>query len=955
MCQKTQVSYCYKFETFNTCKECFSGYYLSAGKCMRNPIDSVPYCDEYVSLTECSRCINGFNLIDSVCVPVKPVKHCVQYDGSNPENWCFECEVGFFVSGKTRCLERKNTEVMDCLEYDPASDSCLTCNSFYMRVDRGLKCLEIIDNCRIYVPMRMNDESLTCHLCSTGYFLSGEGVCEQGAVENCEEYQARSGKCMMCVHKFYLKNSTCLPHETIDGCVEYHPLLKNSCSHCNFDRQRLTKLNECQQVAPITHCKEYASHSRCRECEDLFYLVGEACELIPPSENCMQRHGPLCGKCLPDFNLVEGVCKDPLDYIVLHCEEDNIQGETDYNESKCFTCQQNAVPVNYRDSFVCVEQDYMAHLTGGTMLDHCLQYVHDPFSKQHVCTKCASGFVLDQGACVQTCPPSKTLYMQTLKQFNADGDDIEETLAVERTLECGPALPNCKAAAPSLSQKTLLEKIVRYECVECLDNKLPVVEFNAHATMFRLRQRNLEFSPVASFPGVECVNLNLQILLGELNGNSDGILNCDYYVQIGEIFACTKCTHGHHGIVVDFIHKCARYESQSRCLECQPGFYLRSPYECKAVEEVTFCIEYITDVNITQCTRCENEYFLASDVVCSPRVDSLSVSDCDLDLGSDTCNCQEGFKLDDALSPHRCIAKPPYCVDGDVNGNVVDCTDCDDSVSFRQGTICMEGSAGCATYALTTNTCETCPNGRYKQNGGCVAHQHIDSCETYSQDVENECTECNSTSILFDLKNKCALVNPITDCEEYNSVTTCARCANGTRVQNIATTCYPIPVEDHCLVQVPIHHTDSNFYDEEDFDSTSSFVYTCDVCEENYYRIAESVTVTWKSDNATENIDVYKCYDYLSIIINHCAKSNIDGQIGLSAGSCLACDEGYYSLFVQYYGTNQCFRKEYLNSKKSVVGIDNCRLLDNTSGNDYVCIECEYPFKLESGLCVEEC
>ncbi len=50
------------------------------------------------------------------------------------------------------------------------------------------------------------------------------------------------------------------------------------------------------------------------------------------SKNCLQIRGDLCVKCLKDFILDNGVCRDPLDYIELECEVDNLDGLIGYSE-----------------------------------------------------------------------------------------------------------------------------------------------------------------------------------------------------------------------------------------------------------------------------------------------------------------------------------------------------------------------------------------------------------------------------------------------------------------------------------------------------------------------------------------------------------------------------------------------------------------------------------------------
>ena len=81
--------------------------------------------------------------------------------------------------------------------------------------------------------------------------------------------------------------------------------------------------------------------------------------MIPAAENCVQRSGNQCGKCLKDFVLENGVCRDPNDYIVNECERDNVDGTTDYKQQKCLYCKEQRVPFNYKNTYVCVENDFM--------------------------------------------------------------------------------------------------------------------------------------------------------------------------------------------------------------------------------------------------------------------------------------------------------------------------------------------------------------------------------------------------------------------------------------------------------------------------------------------------------------------------------------------------------------------------------------------------------------------
>lgn len=47
-------------------------------------------------------------------------------------------------------------------------------------------------------------------------------------------------------------------------------------------------------------------------------------------------------------------------------------------------------------------------------------------------------------------------------------------------------------------------------------------------------------------------------VLGEINTSSK-VDNCDFYINLGLTYGCTKCSHGYSGVVVDVVNKCEIY------------------------------------------------------------------------------------------------------------------------------------------------------------------------------------------------------------------------------------------------------------------------------------------------------------------------------------------------------------------------------------------------------------
>lgn len=92
-----------------------------------------------------------------------------------------------------------------------------------------------------------------------------------------------------------MEGENCLPHDVIASCLVYHPKLKNVCQDCNFESFKFNKMTDCVTTNEITNCAIYYDADTCAQCIDKYFLnsTGE-CELIPASENCVQRIGSQC-------------------------------------------------------------------------------------------------------------------------------------------------------------------------------------------------------------------------------------------------------------------------------------------------------------------------------------------------------------------------------------------------------------------------------------------------------------------------------------------------------------------------------------------------------------------------------------------------------------------------------------------------------------------------------------
>ena len=115
-------------------------------------------------------------------------------------------------------------------------------------------------------------------------------------------------------------------------------------------------MNDCISSNKIEKCNRYNSKGKCIGCEDGYFMKNNVCTVIAAEYNCRQMgEEGVCLRCLPDFILENGSCLDPLDYRKNQCENDTINGINTYDNQKCNYCRENAIPYNYKDSFVCVE------------------------------------------------------------------------------------------------------------------------------------------------------------------------------------------------------------------------------------------------------------------------------------------------------------------------------------------------------------------------------------------------------------------------------------------------------------------------------------------------------------------------------------------------------------------------------------------------------------------------
>lgn len=967
VCQSVQLSNCASFEAFNKCRTCSLGYFLDNNKrCVKYPFETIVNCEVYTSLLTCAVCKPGFYLEGSnACIEVPAIDNCEAYSNKDNSTDCVKCIEGFYLITFNTCVPRKNTTIANCVTLQANAEACGFCNVGYRATDDGSKCLSIIANCSVYEPSNVLSTDLKCYRCNNGYYYEvPTNSCLVGAVANCEIFEKRQNVCSKCVDKFYLEGDVCKAHDILLNCEVYHPTLKNICASCDAKTFLFEKDNQCVSVSPIPNCKVYNSRTTCENCDDGYYLSNNNCLMIPVSENCLQRRGTKCGKCIKDFILENGICRDSLDYIVNECEQDNVDGTVNFSQSKCHMCKQNTFPLSYENAYVCVETHYMTTIRNGVALTtNCTHYA--PLANgSYECTRCVDGRYLDNGACVLSCTDAarSTLYRQIIKVSNTDGDKHNESFYIDRVNVCWTTIPGCAIATPNITQNKI--ELLNYQCVKCNDNRIARVEFGTDMTLITdPNDANNPFgdSPLSRAPGLECYDPTLSSakMVGDVNAISKKVSFCDYYKKWGSITGCMKCSHGYTGVVLDVVSQCDIYINDAyTCKQCKQGYYLASAYECKQAVEIEFCTSYSTTSNTTTCTQCTNARYLSGNT-CALRVNSLNVLNSTLVVNADNITCSTGYFKDTGSSPFKCVLMNTNCINGTIVATLFVCNECDHTKSYFDSVtkLCIIGSkSNCKTYNNTQNLCIECNNNFYLSNGSCIANTSGDTnCVTWSGSTRNACTTCNNSSILFTVSNKCrAVTTAITNCLEYDSLTTCSICADGTRLENLKTRCLTIPPSDNCAISTVMDYNQNSSIDVGDAPTVGAnagiFFYTCDKCTNNTSKHTRN-NVT--ASNAS-SLPRYECFTELSYKLEQCATNNITGTQNFAAAACTSCNTGYYPR--DWKDKYMCLESTYFSLKTSV-SISNCeRLQWDSTDNKYVCTRCTYPYFLQTDkTCAATC
>ncbi len=559
ICEKKEVSNCEKYQNFNDCELCNSGYYLKEKKCYGFPKPQIHNCNEYTSETICSECVQGFFLKSNTCEKVVPVNNCSKYNPRATSSACQECSADYFLSGLS-CSDRvtsKGNLIENCEMKSINEDSCSKCASGYEKSSSGANCVVEVPNCKQHSAVADNAEKATCKFCDDEYYLNSD-ACEVGNIDNCLIYTG-STTCDQCKNGYYLADSsTCSPSNNLKNCEIFDGARSNkphTCDTCNNDSFNFKIEKYCVDVSVITNCVEYDRDEEtetCLTCDDGFFLSESECVGFTDS-NCIEGSDiDTCTICAKGFSLDSTgdspVCKTHFEFMLENCanheaEENN---SLDVAEVGCNYCKPNHLPWSYSGGYVCIANEnlLLEGIAADDQLDECAKY-----GTNQSCIECNDGYYLsDEDKCVDECPDDYAVRVISIQ------DDVEgiktgtANVCVENDENCALIAPITFGWVEDLTYTDDDNDDDNYLCMKCKDGFAPIFVpddpfFSVINTEYTSLS-NVVLDPFSVTSHVECLTPS------KINGseNADLIDNCEYYIEEDESMNCKKCKFGYHGV-----------------------------------------------------------------------------------------------------------------------------------------------------------------------------------------------------------------------------------------------------------------------------------------------------------------------------------------------------------------------------------------------------------------------
>ena len=995
----------------NDCvSECPSGYSPFNGVCMKCTVEQCQHCTKDKDI--CDECIYGYFLYDNSCVTTCPNGTYVDYERQRCEKCKKECELCYDGETCSKCIEPYVLHLPgecydDChVGYVPVNGNCTECEVEYCDTCNPNKLTECVICQEPYYVKETNKGYSCVEECGDRYYVK-LGRCEE-CEDNCLSC-TDSNTCTSCVPPYVLYNASCY-----EQCPKYYVVTTT-----NSNNNNTTALTTVTSSLVCEKCKGKGclnclgtNITHCTHCELPYKLLNTQCvdkcpigyfevtyadraECISCPYQCETCHNhEICQKCLPGYTLFEGHCITPpcpLGHV-------DIEGYCQMCSEHCSECSPSdpSICITCIDGFDLWDTDNTCikpcppHYT--SIAGKCVKCVDDNCIQ---CTSnieqcepggCVKPMLVLNGKCVERCPDG---YYELDHVCNKCDD-------VKHCKECYPLDPSrCKKCHPEYP-------LYKYKCQpngKCpdgwfIDSNYECQPCSSHCMQCdSIKRCNKCFEPFyldtygncveCDKPGEVKVNNECKRCIGEacITCRSDDLNYCELCEAVnvtynGKCLAeCPTGTFIKGRNCVDCENNCDTCYDAQICLQCSSG-YVEYKHDClqqcpKGYVNINgHCIECATkycdvcDVNnLTQCITCDKEHSILYEHKCYNKCPIRTYYDnsvntckpcitgcltCLNDTTCESCDLEHWRYPDDKLCYTECPATT-Y-----VNSTVLECYNCpSDNCKHccpNNPSLCLECLDGYLEYFDNEgyrHCVTTCPRGyyRYKHTNTCYkCGINCDECIDY-----NNCTNCVEPYVLHD--NKCYNeVCPIGTVEHDDVCYTCKQ--HGT--------CRKCPYEDlstciecnepyvlygsECVRECPPHH-----YKHKDgnIERCIPCADGCDICNEHNCTKCLNGLYFYEYSN-----DCIQCKLPSQPINDTCKECSVEGCqfcVDGDTTTCKVCKDGFYYLNGECVVT--CVAPYFEDGIKCTQCMEHCLQCNSIDK----CEQCETPFVLLEGKCVDKC
>ena len=811
-CIKTGIQNCIEFEENDVCSKCKDDYILYDNRCISPKVKSHSICILKNSDDTCKVCLHGYYIKNGVCYPVDKIANCIKYNQFLDFTRCQKCSNEYFLDlNKNICKIRLNSRsIENCVEFSIFFDKCEKCDIEYEKTEDGLKCLLTVLDCVEYEPSNLFTKKLICKKCLTGKFLNQiTQSCGEGTVENCLEYKRLQNECVLCENGFYLNNSlNCVGHTLKDyfTCGKFSSTINNYCEECTNNSVRITNRNFCREIIlEIPNCLQYASSETCEKCSKGYVISSDQKSCIKNSiENCEEEISPtLCVNCIKsNFDLLsisvpykisedKSTCNIPELNQFIYCSEPIDNESNPY----CESCEINYYPsILHFNSKLCLKKDSWKFDKPTILpkLDFCLSF--DLVNEN--CTKCETGKVLKDGACIDSCDLGEAIYRRKIKI-----DSENNIVFLEKENYCGVStVSNCELYDFSVrSEDHSYSGNLVTGCIQCKSGFRPVLDLENS-----IKGQAHNYNPDPKKNGVNNRYSFIYECVDETFANSNKLTlatsfdNCKFLIKsTNNLYGCFSCQHEYTGTIQNadslyFIETCIQMTSCKTdtwfaalgSLENQLHLFKHhhfpidlyvSCHECLNSEEIIFfgistgeTRSNATDVSssggLSNYSLTDDPPYLgnsATQTICSVPDPTLDIPDncgivsiltdlartgyvngeTDLTTGFRCVACKNGFKP--SFNAYKIINKCEHienCLETQFNG----CKKCVDNFSFNHDitysktdfSLCVDSSNVPFCYSGLISFekfyCQKCFKGYFLNKDGHCDKVDISNCTEYS-------------------------------------------------------------------------------------------------------------------------------------------------------------------------------------------------------------------------------